>query len=140
MRWRRVAGGVVAVLDRGDEVLESLRTLAVQTRVQSGFISGLGAIDRVQLAYYDLDRKAYDRLDLDGDHEIGGLTGNLTLLDGAPFVHVHAVVAGRDFAARTGHLMRAHCGATVELFVHDFGAEPIHRRPDADIGLNLCKL
>jgi hypothetical protein len=140
MRWRRVAGGVVAVLDRGDEVVESLRTLAQQAAVQSGCISGLGAVDHVQLAFYDLERKAYDRLDLEGDHEIGGLTGNLTLQDGAPFVHVHAVVAGRDFVARTGHLMRARCSATVELFVHDFGAEPIHRRPDTDIGLNLCKL
>jgi predicted DNA-binding protein with PD1-like motif len=45
-----------------------------------------------QLAFCDLERKAYDRLDLEGDHEIGSLTGNLSL-DGAPFVHVHAVVA-----------------------------------------------
>jgi predicted DNA-binding protein with PD1-like motif len=140
MRWRRVPGGVASVLERGDEVLESLRRVAAEAGVQSGFISGLGAVDRVQLAFYDLERKTYDRIDLEGDHEIGSLTGNLTRLDGAPFVHVHAVVAGRDFTARTGHLMRAHCSATVELFVHDFGAEPIDRKPDAAVGLNLWKL
>ena len=140
MRWRRVPGGVFVVLQHGDDVHASLLQVAVEAEVRSGALAGLGAADDIQIAYYDLARRAYDRLDLDGDHEVCGMTGNLTLVDGRPFAHVHAVLGGRDFAARAGHLMRARCGATLEIFVHDFGPEAIHRSPDPAIGLNLCSL
>ena len=71
--------------------------------------------------------------------EIGALTGNLSELDGQPFVHAHAVASGHDLLARTGHVMRARVSATVELFVHDFGGA-IHRAPDAATGLKLWQL
>ena len=93
----------------------------------------------MQLAFWDLERKEYLRTDLEGDHEVGNLTGNLTRLNGEPFVHAHGVVAGRDFLARAGHIMSARVSATLEVHVHDFGAE-ITRGMVPDIGLNLCKL
>jgi predicted DNA-binding protein with PD1-like motif len=49
------------------------------------------------------------------------------------------VIAGRDFEARTGHLMRARCSATVEIFVHDFEAA-ITRAEVPALGLKLWKL
>lgn len=139
MRWKPVRGGYAVVLDVGDEVVDSLRRFARDSGIRSGFFTGLGAANQVQLAFYDLDRQEYLRHDLPDNHEIGSLTGNLTLLDGEPFVHAHAVVAGRDYAARTGHLMSARCSATVEIFVHDFETA-IARRPVPEIGLNLWSL
>jgi predicted DNA-binding protein with PD1-like motif len=139
MKWREVQGGWAVVLGRGDDVLDCLRQVAREARIRSGAFSGLGAVDGVQLAFWDMDRKQYLRTDLAGDHEIGALVGNITTLDGEPFVHAHAVVGGRDFAARTGHLMTARCSATVEIFVHDF-ANDIRRGPDPVVGLNLWQL
>ncbi len=139
MRWRAVQGGWAIVLDRGDDVHESLREVARAAGIQSGAFTGLGAVDDVQLAYWDLPAKEYLRTDFDGDYEIGALVGNLTFLDGKPFVHAHVVVGGRDFVARTGHLMRARCSATVEIFVHDY-ASTIERALVPEIGLSLCRL
>jgi len=139
MQWKAVQGGWAIVLASGDDVLDSLRRVAREAGIRAGALSGLGAVNGLQLAYWDQERREYLRTDLDGDHEIGALAGNVTQLNGEPFVHAHAVVAGRDLVARTGHLMAARCAATVEIFVHDYGCE-IHRAPDPDIGLNLCKL
>ena len=139
MKWRAVQGGWAVVLQSGDDVLDCLRRVAREAGIRSGALSGLGAVNGLQLAYWDQERRQYLRTDLEGDHEIGALAGNITILDGEPFVHAHAVVAGRDLAARTGHLVAARCAATVEIFVHDWATE-IHRGPDPDIGLNLCKL
>jgi predicted DNA-binding protein with PD1-like motif len=127
------------MMEVGDEVVESLRRFASESGIRSGFFAGLGAANDIQLAFYDLDRKEYLRRDFPEFHEIGSLTGNLTFLNGQPFVHAHAVVGGRDYAARTGHLMRARCSATVEIFVHDFEAE-IHRGPVPELGLSLWRL
>jgi predicted DNA-binding protein with PD1-like motif len=139
VRFRSVEGGWALVLERGDDLHASLQRLAREAGIASGFFAGLGAVDAVQLAYWDLERKEYARRDFSGDHEIGALVGNLTRLDGEPFVHAHAVVGGPDFVAYTGHLMRARCAATVEIFVHAV-ATPIVRGPAPEIGLNLCRL
>lgn len=139
MRWREVQGGWAIVFERGDDVLPGLKDVAREAGILGGALSGLGAVGSVQLAYYDLATKSYSRRDFEGDHEIGSLAGNLTRLDGEAFVHLHAVIGGPDFAAFTGHVMQARCGATLEVFVHDWATE-IHRGMDAAIGLNLCKL
>lgn len=139
MLWRAVQGGWVVILDRGDDLHECLKQAAGEAGIRSGAISGLGAVDGVQLAYWNLGTREYERRDFDGDYEIGALVGNFAILDGNPFAHVHAVLGGRDFAAVTGHVMRARCSATVEIFVHDY-ASPVERRFVAEIGLNLCRL
>jgi hypothetical protein len=139
MRWRVVQGGWAVVLRQGDDVLESVRQVAREAGIRSAALSGLGAVAGVQIAYWDQAERQYLRVDLDGDLEIGALVGNVTLLEGQPFVHAHAVLGGRDFLARTGHLMAAKCAATVEIFLHDYGSA-VHRRADPEIGLNLCEL
>jgi hypothetical protein len=139
MRARAVQGGWAVVLQRGDDLLECLKKLAGDTNLRAGFFTGLGAVCDVQIAYWDMERREYLRTDLEGDQEIGVLTGNITQLDGQPFVHAHAVLSGDDFLARTGHVMRARVSVTVEIFVHDFGGA-IHRGMDPGIGLNLWQL
>jgi len=139
MRWRAIQGGWVVVLDRGDDLHECLVRVAREAGIRSAGFTGLGAVDGVQLAYWNLPAREYERIDLDGDLEIGALVGNLTMLDGAPFVHAHAVLGGRDFVAKTGHLARARCSATVEIVVHDFGTA-VERGLVPEIGLNLCRL
>jgi predicted DNA-binding protein with PD1-like motif len=139
VRFRAVESGWFVVLDRGDDVHESLVQVAREAGIGAASFTGLGAADRIQLAYYDLARREYDRRDFEGDHEIGALVGNLTHKDGQPFVHAHAVIGGRDYAAFTGHLMRARCGASVEISIQRF-AIAIERHPVPEIGLALCRL
>jgi predicted DNA-binding protein with PD1-like motif len=139
MRWRAVQGGWFVVLQSGDDVLECLRQVAREAEIRSASLTGLGAVSGVQLAWYDVPNQRYERLDIEGDVEIGCMAGNLTQVDGQPFAHVHAVISGRDCTAKAGHLMTARCGATVEIFLHDFAAA-VHRGPEPSIGLNLCKL
>lgn len=139
MRWRAVQGGWIMVLDRGDDLHAMLKQAAAEAGIRSGAISALGAVDDVQLAYWNLGTREYERRDFTGDYEIGALIGNFALLEGEPFAHVHAVLGGRDFAAVTGHVMHARCSATVEIFVHDYQS-PVERRFVPEIGLNLCRL
>lgn len=139
MQWRAVQGGWAVVLDRGDDLHGSLQQAAGEAGIRSGAITALGAVDDVQLAYWNLAGREYERRDFAGDFEIGALVGNFAVLDGKPFAHVHAVLGGRDFAAFTGHVMRARCSATVEIFVHDY-ASIVERHFVPEIGLNLCRL
>jgi predicted DNA-binding protein with PD1-like motif len=123
----------------GDEVHPSLVQIAERERIFGGWLSGIGAASEVELGYYDLERKDYDRLRMEGDVEIASASGTLGLVDGKPFVHLHAVVSDCRCETRGGHLFRAVAAATLEfvIFVAD---KPIERTRDEETALNLWRV
>jgi predicted DNA-binding protein with PD1-like motif len=139
MKWRREGARVFIRLEIGDEVHSSIIEIAERERISGGWLSGVGAVSEVELGYYDLERKDYDRVRLEGDVEIASASGTLGLVDGKPFVHLHGVFSDRDCVTRGGHLFRAVAGATVEFVL--FASEtPIERTRDEETGLNLWRV
>jgi predicted DNA-binding protein with PD1-like motif len=126
-------------LEMGEEVHPSLIEIAERERIFGGWLSGIGAAHEVELGYYDLERRDYDRLHVEGDVEIASASGNLGLVDGKPFVHLHAVVSDRECATRSGHLFRAVTSATLE-FVLLVSETAIERTRDEATALNLWRV
>lgn len=139
MKWRREGSRVFIRLKTGDEVHPSLVEIAARERASGGWLSGIGAASEVELGYYDLERRDYDRLQVEGDVEIASASGTLGLVDGKPFVHLHAVVSDRQCVTRGGHLFRAVTAATLE-FVLLVAEAPIERTRDDVTGLNLWRV
>jgi predicted DNA-binding protein with PD1-like motif len=139
MKSRREGSRVFIRLETGDDVLASLTSAAEEHGVVSGWFNGIGAANGVELGYYDLARKDYNRWEVAGDVEFASASGSLGLRDGKPFVHLHAVVSDRDCVTHGGHLFRATTGATLE-FVLLVGEAPIERTPDEASGLYLWRV
>jgi uncharacterized protein len=139
MKWRKDGSRIFVRLEIGDEVHPSLIGIAERERVFGGWLSGIGAASEVELGYYDLERKDYDRTKIDGDVEIASASGTLGVVDGKPFVHLHAVVSDRQCATHGGHLFRAVTAATLE-FVIFTAREPIERTRDEATALNLWRV
>jgi predicted DNA-binding protein with PD1-like motif len=99
--------------------------------VRAGLISGLGAVGETDLGFFVRSTGQYVVRRFAGEHEIGALTGNFSELDGAPYPHCHAVIAGEDFVAHTGHLFRGVVTVTCEVqVVTDPGVLRRVRRPE----------
>jgi uncharacterized protein len=139
MKYRREGDRIFVRLETGDEVHPSLVALAERERVSGGWLSGIGAATGVELGCYDLSRKEYLRTAVEGDVEVASASGTLGILDGKPFVHLHAVVSDRQCTTRGGHVFRATAGATLEL-VLIVAERPIERTPDEATGLNLWRV
>jgi len=139
MKSRREGSRIFIRLERGDDVLGSLVEAASRYGISGGWLNGIGAASEVELGYYDLERKDYDRTSLSGEVEIASAAGPLSLLDGKPHVHLHAVVSDRECVPRAGHLFRAVVAATVE-FVLLVAEAPIERTKDEATGLNLWRV
>ena len=139
MKWRRDGSRVFIRLEIGEEVHPSIIEIAERERISGGWLSGVGAVSEVELGYYDLERKDYDRVQLEGDVEIASASGTLGLVDGKPFVHLHGVFSDRECVTRGGHLFRAVAAATVE-FVLFASENPIERTRDEETGLNLWRV
>ena len=139
MKSRKEGSRVFIRLETGDEVLESLAEVAARYDVSGGWFQGIGAAKEVQLGYYDLERRDYDRTTIEGEVKIAPASGSLGRVEGRPFVHLHAVVSDRQCVPRAGHLFRAVTTATLEfvLFIAD---QPIERTRDEATGLNLWRV
>ncbi len=131
---------LVGRLERGESVLASLRKLARDEGVKSGWVSGLGAFEWVELAEYDQDAQAYRApRRFDTPTELLSMTGNLSMKDGEPFAHVHVALSretDNGIEVIGGHLIRAKVFA-LELRVDCFDDVSLVRGHDAATGLSL---
>jgi predicted DNA-binding protein with PD1-like motif len=135
MKSRKVAGGYVVRLDRGEEVMASLAAFVKKNDIPSGFLQGIGSIRDFELGYFDPDINEYSRRRFEPAVEVVSLTGNISWLDNKPFVHAHVAVAGPDQNPVGGHFFSGIVAVTLEIFVRVF-AERLTRTKDPDIGFN----
>lgn len=136
MKVRRNETGFLVVLDVGDEVMESLKKLALTERIGEASLSGIGAVRDVVLGYIDLNQKQYLKREFGPESmELVSLTGNLATLKGEPVAHCHAVIGDREMRVYGGHLFQAVTSVTVEIFLRVFDGE-LTRQFDPDSGAN----
>jgi len=130
--------GFLLRLARGEEIHATLTRFAADRGIRGAWVSGLGAVRDVELGFYHLETRSYDRQVIDEEMEILSLTGNLSLLDGRPFLHAHVSLMRADFSVAGGHLFRGTVAATGEFSLHQTDLR-LERRMDEEIGLPLLE-
>lgn len=117
MEYRKLNTSTCLIrIDQGEEVTEALLAFALQSEIGSASLSGCGGLEDVQLGYFHADSGEYVSRPLpSGLLELVSLTGTLTVEDGDPSLHVHAVVADDDLRCYGGHLLGATVAATAEI-------------------------
>jgi predicted DNA-binding protein with PD1-like motif len=126
-------------LDDGERIIDSLRALCEQDKIGAGVISGLGAVREAELGWFDRKAKDYCTVLIQEPCEIVSLHGNISLLDGKPFLHCHIALGDRSFGVRGGHLREAVVSAACEITLTRFFDE-IGRRRDETTGACLLDL
>ncbi|MEK7824253.1 MAG: DUF296 domain-containing protein [Candidatus Eisenbacteria bacterium] len=139
MQSRRTRYGYALRIDTGEEIVATLKAFGAEHGVRAGLISGLGAVGDTELGFFVRSTGQYATRTFTGEHEIGVLTGNFSELDGEPFPHCHAVIAGEDFIAHAGHLFRGVVTVTCEVQVVT-DPEVLRRVRRPDLGFNPLEL
>jgi predicted DNA-binding protein with PD1-like motif len=125
------------VFNTGEELIGAFSALAKQHNIHSASFTGLGALSRVVLGYFDWERKEYRKLVFDEQVEVVSLIGNVALdQHGQPSLHPHMVIARSDATAFGGHVLEALVRPVIELVVTESPAY-LQRRKDAESGLAL---
>ena len=114
-------------LNRDVYINESLLKICNDENIQSGWISGVGAIYDIEVGYYDIHKQDYLKKTFDDDYELLSLSGNLTVKEGNKFIHTHITFSGTDFKAYGGHLFDAKIAAAGEFMI-DSGKVNINRK------------
>lgn len=133
MEYLDLGNSYIIRLDPGDEIVQSLETFCENKRIKSGRVMGIGAIRDTKIGYFDLTLGDYKERYVPGDLELTSLMGNISMMEGTEFLHLHITATDSDFKMMGGHLISAIVSATAEIFV-DLYEERIERKLDPELG------
>jgi len=128
----------VCRLDHGRDWRRQIEAFAEEEDIDAAFFYGLGAVEDAELMFYDQERREYDSMVFAEPLEVAACVGNVSLLDGDPFAHTHAVLSRPDGETLAGHLDSATVWAG-ELYVRAFDTT-LERQHDEPTDLDLWEL
>lgn len=136
MEYKKYDNTYMVRLDPKDEVVAAIAKLCEKENIRLGSVSGLGAVNEATLGIFDTEAEVYRSRDYSGMYEIASLVGNISRMDGKPYLHLHATLGNVTTGeCHGGHLSRAVISATGEIVVTAVDGEA-GRKP-GKTGLNF---
>lgn len=136
MKYRLEGKRVLVVLEKGDEIFESIYNIVEDLDIKFSWINGIGAAENIIIGSYSTSIKNYIKKNFDGEFELTSITGNITTRENSPFIHIHATISDEDCNAFAGHLFSATITATCEIILN-ISDKAIHRKECNKVGLYL---
>jgi len=127
-------------LRHGADLLEEITGICRERGIRLGRIEAIGAVKNACVGFYDQERRVYEFIAIKEPMEILNLTGNVSIKDGAPFVHAHITLANASGMACGGHLASGTTVFACELTIVAFDGPELKREPDQETGLSLWKM
>jgi predicted DNA-binding protein with PD1-like motif len=128
---------LLVVLAKEEEAIKALTELAASQKLGTARITAVGGFSRATLGYFDRAQRSYLPIAVPEQAEVLSLVGDIAEgADGAPAVHVHAILGRPDGTTRGGHLLEGHVWPTLEVVVDEVPRH-LRKRLDPEMGLAL---
>ena len=137
MEYQRFGSTLYVRVDRGEEIMDDLRRLALRENIRLAAVTGLGAVDQFTVGVYDVDKREYHALSYAGAYEITSLVGTINTMNGEYYAHLHMSAADEDGTAVGGHLNSARISGTGELVITVTDGTVDRFKDEKETGLNL---
>ena len=138
MDYRRFKNTIVCRIDRGEEIIEKIKEIALKEKIKLANINALGATNEFTVGVFKTDEKKYYSNEFRGDFEIVSLTGTINTMNGEFYTHIHMSAGNEKGEVFGGHLNRAIVSATCEMVINIIDGV-VDRKFNDEIGLNLFK-
>lgn len=136
MKFKKFGNKWVIRIDKGEEVIQTIKKVCEDNKIKLGSISGIGAANKVTIGLFDTKAKEYHSQELIGDYEITNLSGNLSTMNGEIYLHLHIGLSDSKYNVYGGHLTSAVISGTGEIIIEEINGE-IEREFNKKVGLNL---
>lgn len=139
MNHYRLDPGPVRLLriPTGEDLLGYLEEFVTTEGIDNAWLSYLGALQSAALRYYNQANKEYNDFHIHDHLEVVSGVGNVSVLDGAPFIHTHAVLSDSAGHAFGGHVNHGCEVWAIEVKIEEFRGDPLVRVFDDVTGLSL---
>ena len=136
MKFKKIGSKWIVRIDKGEEIVETLKQFCKENKIKLGTISGIGATNRVTIGLFEIKSKQYHSQKLIGDYEITNLSGNVSTMNDEIYLHLHISLADSKYNAYGGHLNSAVISGTGEIVIEEI-EDIIEREFNEEAGLNL---
>ena len=136
MEYKRFNNTIVARIDKGEEILEKIKEIALKENIKLANINALGAVSEFVVGVFDTKEKKYYSNSFEGAYEIVSLTGTINTMNGEFYSHLHMSAGDNTGKVFGGHLNKAIVSATCEMIINIIDGS-VDRYFDEEIGLNL---
>ena len=126
-------------LIKGERIYGIIKKFVGEKKITAGTIQGIGATKDNIFGYFDIDRKEYLRCEVPASCELVNFQGNISLVEGKPFIHAHVLLTKPDFSIAGGHCFSGIISVTGEFCIYPISHE-IKRTFDEEVKLNLINL
>ncbi len=128
---------IIAKLEKGDDIYKSLSKIVLDNDIKTGVLWMIGAVAKARIGYFNEESRKYEVHEINEPCEISGVSGNISLKNGKPFVHAHIHVSDKTGKTYGGHLLEGNIiSVTGELFILE-SKETIERKKDPAFDLDL---
>jgi predicted DNA-binding protein with PD1-like motif len=141
MRFRQFGGHrpYVLRLDEGEEILETLEQFLAAHHIRLGYFIAFGGFSGVELDYFNVRTRKYQKRRIDKQLEVVSLLGNVALQAGTPKIHAHCVVGDEHDQTYGGHLGLGTVKPLLEVFLAAIDGE-LERVEDTARGVHVLKI
>lgn len=139
MKAKKFTNKFIVRIDKGEEIVETLKQFCKNNNIKLGSIVGIGATNKATIGLFNATTKKYLSKELTGDYEIAPLLGNISTMDDKVYLHIHANLCDSKHHSFGGHLNSAVVSATFEAIIEVIDGK-INREFNDKIGLNLFKM
>ncbi len=138
MESKKFGNSIIVRVDKGEEIVESLKKACKEHNVKLGYVTGIGATNQAKVGLFDPKTKEYHSAELKENFEIAPLCGNISTRNQESYLHLHINLCNKEHKSFGGHLNSAIVSATFEAVIQTIEGK-IGRSFDEEIGLNLIK-
>ncbi|MEX1112345.1 MAG: PPC domain-containing DNA-binding protein [Candidatus Andersenbacteria bacterium] len=139
MKHRKVGSSYIVSVERGEEIVASLRAVCEVENITLASVSGIGAAQQIEMGYYNVRQREYSTKLFEAEHEITALIGNVSSMNGEVYLHLHITIGDKAFNAYAGHLVKATVSGACEIIMHTVEGT-LERYKDEEVtGLNLLR-
>ena len=102
MQSKKIKDNYVISIGRGEEIIKSLLDFCEKNKIKLGHFSGIGAVNKAELAHYSVETKKYSTKIIEKPLEILNLSGNVTTMEGKCYIHAHIALAMKRWMQEAG--------------------------------------
>jgi predicted DNA-binding protein with PD1-like motif len=125
--------------EHDSELIQFLTAFSKKQVISIATFTAIGALKNANLSFYNQSTHAYEEHSLTYPIELASCLGNISLKDGQPFVHAHAVLSDSKGNTFAGHLTSGIVFAA-EIHIFDLTGPKLNRMYDPTTDLSLWSI
>lgn len=134
---------LIGRLPKGSDLMVELTRLCQEENIRLGKVQAIGAVSKAKVGFFPQEGNEYFFLEFDYHLEIISLQGNISIMDGASFIHAHIALMNNEGKMIGGHLIEGTEVFSCEYIINEYMPEEdktFHRVLDEETGLFMWPL